>query len=870
MRFPGACAVTALALASAPLAASQAVQATGSESAPAAQVAPAATAAPAASAAPAPTPATPAVDFETRIKQMLSAAWLADLYPFTRDPDISDEGYEAGLALALRCARMAPERRPAWDMVLLLADQVEGGTPDEARVARREALAALAKLDPLDDVVRLARIADAIEAHPTADARVRAYEAILAPQNRASLGAPVVARLAYQLAALESRIGNTELFSRWLAEAVKADPSYPTAAQAAAGYFRMRVADPAADIELLSIAVEANPRDLSTWSALISVLLDGGAFKAAERTARMAIAVAEAERRNELVYAFTGDLATALWGSGQREEASHELELRMNRLTEDYRRIISLYDPSITNERLAREFPPLPSTLSIAMLGLAQKDGDAKKVDALLQRALRGTDAEIKRAEDQGSSKEEIGSFTIQRAVALLLFGKELGAVPALLDEAVKSGALGDQGKDRFDAMLAWRQGKADVALKALEPLRANDPLAQYAYASALADAKRTSEAIVEFRTIAEERIGTSLGLLALDRLSDLLGQPKLLASQLSKPIAERAEVLNKALTDHLPTTLDETIDRPFRALTVEVTPSSTLIGPYESFTIGIRIRNSSRLPMAIGGDAPISGKVTMRSAAPRPGQTDGAELPPQPLLIDRRLRLMPGEEILVSVDADLTIIGLLLNVQPLDSHLVSIAVVSNPSVGSGGTTPGFLGSVTGAPPIQFTGVVINEAWVKESRELVQTAGSIEAVKRLALLIHAASDPNLLPEPIRGDSKAIWTDIVTAWKAMPESAQAWVLGVVPQEMPSMAPLLDAARASTSAAVLRSWAISRVVDPMDPILDVCRRSGDAELSKLADAVQWVADRRAKRAASEVGLEAERARSMPQDGGAGSGR
>ena len=862
MRFPGACAVTALALASAPLAASQAVQATGSESAPAAQVAPAATAAP--------TPAIPPVDFETRIKQMLSAAWLADLYPFTRDPDISDEGYEAGLALALRCARMAPERRPAWDMVLLLADQVEGGTPDEARVARREALAALAKLDPLDDVVRLARIADAIEAHPTADARVRAYEAILAPQNRASLGAPVVARLAYQLAALESRIGNTELFSRWLAEAVKADPSYPTAAQAAAGYFRMRVADPAADIELLSIAVEANPRDLSTWSALISVLLDGGAFKAAERTARMAIAVAEAERRNELVYAFTGDLATALWGSGQREEASHELELRMNRLTEDYRRIISLYDPSITNERLAREFPPLPSTLSIAMLGLAQKDGDAKKVDALLQRALRGTDAEIKRAEDQGSSKEEIGSFTLQRAVALLLFGKEFGAVPALLDEAVKSGALGEQGKARFDAMLAWRQGKADVALKALEPLRANDPLAQYAYASALADAKRTSEAIVEFRTIAEERIGTSLGLLALDRLSDLLGQPKLLASQLSKSIAERAEVLNKALTDHLPTTLDETIDRPFRALTVEVTPSSTLIGPYESFTIGIRIRNSSRLPMAIGGDAPISGKVTMRSAAPRPGQTDGAELPPQPLLIDRRLRLMPGEEIFVPVDADLTIIGLLLNIQPLDSHLVSIAVVSNPSVGSGGMAPGFLGSVTGAAPIQFTGVNINEAWIKESRALVQTAGSIEAVTRLALLIHAASDANLLPESIRGDTKAIWTDIVNAWKAMPESAQAWVLGVVPQEMPSMAPLLDAARASTSAAVLRSWAISRVVDPMDPILDVCRRSGDAELTKLADSVQWVADRRAKRAASEVGLEAERARSMPQSDGTGSGR
>jgi hypothetical protein len=55
-----------------------------------------------------------------------------------------------------------------------------------------------------------------------------------------------------------------------------------------------------------------------------------------------------------------------------------------------------------------------------------------------------------------------------------------------------------------------------------------------------------------------------------------------------------------------------------------------------------------------------------------------------------------------------------------------------------------------------------------------------------------------------------------------------------------------------------------------MLDVCRRSGDPELTKLADAVQWVADRRSQRAADEVGLETERSRSMPKDSGAGSGR
>jgi len=109
MRFSGACATLALATAAH------------------ATMLPAADGAAAAGpAAPPATTAAPAT-FEQRIDRMLSAALLADLFPFTRDPDISDEGYEAGMALALQCARLAPERRAGWDLVILLADQVEGG-----------------------------------------------------------------------------------------------------------------------------------------------------------------------------------------------------------------------------------------------------------------------------------------------------------------------------------------------------------------------------------------------------------------------------------------------------------------------------------------------------------------------------------------------------------------------------------------------------------------------------------------------------------------------------------------------------------------------------------------------------------------------
>jgi hypothetical protein len=196
---------------------------------------------------------------------------------------------------------------------------------------------------------------------------------------------------------------------------------------------------------------------------------------------------------------------------------------------------------------------------------------------------------------------------------------------------------------------------------------------------------------------------------------------------------------------------------------------------------------------------------------------------------------------------------------------MVTLAIVSNPATVTGGLAPGFLGTITECQPIQFTGVQVTESWVQESRELIRQAGRVDAVKRIALLAHAAADPKRLPEKVRGDSKAIWTEVTAAWKALPERAQAWVVGVLPTETPDMAPLMEAARASTSPEVLRSWAITRITDPKDPLLDVCRRSGDPQLAELAESITWTIDRRAARAAEEVGNEADRARTQPQGSG-----
>jgi tetratricopeptide (TPR) repeat protein len=789
-----------------------------------------------------------------RVSRLLYSTWLAELFVFTLDPDIPDEGYESVMELARRTAALQPDRRAAWDMALVLADQISTGKPERAAAVRREALANLARIDPSDDVVRLSRIGDVIDSHPTADARVRAYETILDPKNRASIGAPVASRLAYQLASLESRIGNTELFARWLGDAVKTDPSYPAAAQAAAGFFRMRVSDPAADVELLSIALEANPRDLGTWSALITVLLDGAAFKGAERVSRLAIAVAEGERRPETVYSFTGDLATALWGTGQREAALRQLDLRMGNLTEEYRRAVAYRDPTITLERLNREFPPLPSTLAIAMLGLRQATGNTSEVASLIDRAIRGSDAEIRRAERRGESDETIGALELQKATTVLLFGADVSGVPAMLDAAAKRGVVVGAAKVRFDAMLAWRQGKLDEALAALEPIRAEDPLARFVYGSALIEKKRTQEGAQELRALAQDAIGTSIGLLALDRLAQALGQDVLRTAQLSKEIGQRAEALEAALARSLPNTLDRMVENPMRALVVELKTNTSTVGPYEPLSFSMRLRNGSQLPLAIGPDAPVSGKIMLRTRVSRSGQTSTPDLPPQPLLIDRRLRLMPGEELKVDIDAELTTVGLFLNLAPLEAHALNVGVVTNPAPATGNMAPGFLGTVTNAPPLMSKGVAVTEPWLRESLDMVKAPTSADAVIRMALVAHACARAEGMPEAMRAEIATVWTTLADGWKALPAQARAWVLAVLPKDTPAMAPLLDAARADQSPEVLTTWLISRVVDPADPMLDVGRRSGDPTLAMFADATSWVLTRRAKRAVEEVGLEA----------------
>lgn len=797
------------------------------------------------------------------------------------DPDISAEGIEAVLDLALTCGALTPDRPAPWRIVMFLSDQLEVTRPELAISARRTALANLARLEPKNDSVTLARLTDAVEANSTAEERVRAYEHLLGDQHASKLGPAVRSRLAYQLAMLQNRMGNTELFARWLGDAVRFDPANPQAALAAAGFFRTRIDEPAIDAELLSIAVEANPRDVGTWSSLVTVLLDGGAFTSAERVARNAIKVANDDKDWRAANNLTSDLATALWGQGRRDEAQRELGLRLRMITDDYRQMLQFSDATLTPDRIKAVFPRLPASLSLTALALAQGGTDTELFDRLIFQALHLSEEDLDALRKDGF-KPHI-EMLLDKAMLSLLFRKEPAEVTVMLEDALKQQAISKQVFDKFTAMTAWRNRKYDEALKGLEPFRAEDSLAQFAYASTLVDSGRTQEGAREFHALAKSNIGTPLGLMALEKLATLLKQPNLLSTQLSPEIAQRAQALDKAITDNLSTVIDNIVAHPSRALMVKAemvtrTPGET---PTPFSWIGFRITmvNQSGIPLAVGRRDPITSQLVMRGQAPAAGRkvippaAPDPTKPNEPVILadaeqpireavipfDQDLQIEVNGQIQFVIEAANTPLGIRLAQEPLLTHLASATFVTNSRDYGYGAMPGFLGSVAPVIPFPVMGVEVTPEWVKESLAMIAGPRSNESVVRLVLLAHAAAKPSdALTKEVETALSApeIFKAIADAWLTLDPISQAWVVAALPPDTPAMMPLIDAIRSSTAPEVLTSWMLARVTEAKDPMLDVARRTGDARMVRLADAVTWVVERAYRRAIEAQGVGGKR--------------
>jgi hypothetical protein len=136
------------------------------------------------------------------------------------------------MALALE-----PENPHIWRLAVALAAVLEDGDPDAA-VLLSQGLAKLNRLEPDDEVLRLRRVLDTVNQRQTVEARVDALQAMLTEKAIGTLGADAAARVAFDLALLLRRTGDSAGFERNLILALDLDPNFPEAAELAAGDHR--------------------------------------------------------------------------------------------------------------------------------------------------------------------------------------------------------------------------------------------------------------------------------------------------------------------------------------------------------------------------------------------------------------------------------------------------------------------------------------------------------------------------------------------------------------------------------------------------------------------------------------------------------
>ncbi|MFM1822841.1 MAG: hypothetical protein RI967_1107, partial [Planctomycetota bacterium] len=108
---------------------------------------------------------------------------------------------ESARALIEEATRLAPDNPFIWRLALDLAAAMEDGDP-KAEALLSTALRRLSELEPWNEVVRFRRLADAVSRKQTAEERIAAYRVLLTDENIGKIGAPVAARLAFDLAIL--------------------------------------------------------------------------------------------------------------------------------------------------------------------------------------------------------------------------------------------------------------------------------------------------------------------------------------------------------------------------------------------------------------------------------------------------------------------------------------------------------------------------------------------------------------------------------------------------------------------------------------------------------------------------------------------
>ncbi|MGD9690150.1 MAG: tetratricopeptide repeat protein [Phycisphaerales bacterium] len=589
----------------------------------------------------------------------LARVAMVDL-KFARAPGVPEFSVAADLL------ELAHELDPKDEDILRLLIEATTQTGDQARAA--ELSLDLIRLDPGDTVAQLNRISANISRLQSVEERIAVYEQFLGRQGE-SFDSSIRSRLALDCALLHREGGNLASFTDKLALAAKLDSTNKEAAALVAALVASR-GDPAPRrLESLILLLLADPLDANTHLEIARELAAGGANAGAWRFYRLYRSIMEAYGQ-VVQTGVVAEIAVQNWlvnGPGKvvsdlndailvpRRAAAESIErARAAGATPD--EIAAMGDP-----KAIRLHPELERVWVLA----ASAAGDEAGVRLALAEMVDSTDAARRRATDPSARPEGL-SENVARATATeqrlaliwarLLLAQQVPEATADLETLRSEFSLAPDLVARFEGWAALRTGDLAAARAKLEPIADREPLAQLGLAAALEASGDRIGAGEAYARVAERLMPGITGAWARARAALLLQR-----APVASPLAQTLNAMARGVPDWI----DQTIDaEPARRRGTPPVPQPRLIemlgvrlvedhgGPLDKVLLEISLRNMSPIPLALGGERTLNARLMLApiieiGARKVPGAASDV------VSLERRLRLLPREQVVVRVWAD-------------------------------------------------------------------------------------------------------------------------------------------------------------------------------------------------------------------------
>jgi hypothetical protein len=614
-------------------------------SAPAEPSAPAAPAATPAAAAPAPAAAAPAAPlrFGQADPVAVSARALARIAMIdARVPTaVTPEDFGSAALLLEIASDLAPADADILRLAIEARDQAgdAGAAPAVAAMRRR-----LLALQPDDTVLTLGIISDRISALQDADSRIAALENLIGPRGE-SIDSSVRSRLALDAAMLHREKGDASAFADRLRLALSLDGTNKEAAALLHAFVAGGDASAPQRLESLLVLLYADPLDPATHQSIGRELSAGGALTQAKRFFEHA------------------RLLTDQFGGTRDSVIESELDLLTWR-TEGPAAVANKIGSSLRNARadLARNLEEakkggadpaslpkpedvrLPVELERLWAMAADAAGDAEGVAAALvelaesvRRAEEGAANPSRRPEGMTDDEAKAGAAKRRSefVAAALLTGIKADEAAPVVTRMLETDGLSPAAARTLEGWVSLRNGVTSAAREKFELARGESPAAELGLALLAEQAGDKAAAAQGYRTVAEGWPSAPIGAWAASAFSRVIGEPL--------PPREEAASLS-AMAAGVPRWVDEFLRDPGRVVRLSVSPNAETLGPLDRLGITVKVRNTSPAALAVGAERAVNSRLLVAPSIEIGANPMGSAMP-NVFSLDRRLRLMPGEE---------------------------------------------------------------------------------------------------------------------------------------------------------------------------------------------------------------------------------